>query len=54
MPKYDEIMTIIMNQTPLDKVINIAPFANYYEVVGSAGGDVLHYRIYKNGMITER
>lgn len=54
MLKHDEIITIIINQTPIDKIISVAHFDNYYEVLGSAGGDVLQYRIYNNGMITER
>ena len=54
MHRVDKVMDIIAKQTPIDKIINVAPFADYYEVTGSAGGDILQYRIYNNGMITER
>lgn len=54
MYRVDKVMDIIAKQTPIDKIINVAPFADYYEVTGSAGGDILQYRIYNNGMITER
>lgn len=54
MYRIDKIMDIIANQTPIDKIINVAPFADYCKVTGSAGGDILQYRIYNNGIITER
>lgn len=54
MYRMDNVMNIIMNQTPIDKIINVTPFADYYEVTGFAGEDILQYRIYNNGMVTER
>lgn len=54
MHRIDQVMDIVVKQTPIDKIINVAPFRDYYEVTGSAGGDILQYRIYNNGMIVER
>lgn len=38
----------------LDTIITMECWGNYCEVVGRKGGDVLTFRIYESGMITER
>lgn len=48
------IREIIYNQTPIDRIMRIVPCNGFAEVTGTAGGDVLRYRIYNNGTITER
>lgn len=49
-----KIREIIYNHTPIDRIMRIVPFRDFAEVTGTAGGDVLTYRIYKDGTITER
>lgn len=38
----------------LDKVIEVIPTKEFVEVVGTKGGDILTFRLYNNGTITER
>ena len=45
---------ILYSRTPADKIISIDKYRNCYEIVARAGGDVLTYRVYENGTITER
>ncbi len=50
----NELRKILIERTPLDRVIEKQNFGNYTEVVGSAGGDTLTYRIYSNGQVVEK
>ena len=38
----------------VDKVIEVIPTKEFVEVVGTKGGDILTYRVYNDGRITER
>ena len=49
-----EIRKIVIERTPLDRVIQTQNFGNYTDVVGSAGGDNITYRIYSNGQVVEK
>lgn len=48
------IKKIIYESTPIDKILEIIDLIDGFEVIGKAGGDVLKYRIYKNGTLCER
>lgn len=45
---------ILRSRTPADKIISIDKYGNFYEITARAGGDVLTYRVYENGTVTER
>ena len=49
-----DIREIVYSSTPIDRIMRILLFKGFAEVTGTAGGDVLTYRIYKDGTITER
>ena len=49
----EDIRKFVFERTPINQIISIDRWGNFYEVVGRAGGDVLSYRIYDNGMICE-
>jgi hypothetical protein len=49
----EDIRKFVFERTPISQIISIDRMGNFYEVVGRAGGDVLSYRIYDNGMICE-
>ena len=44
----------IQVEKELDKVIEVIPTKEFVEVVGTKGGDILTFRLYNNGTITER
>lgn len=56
MSRYDleEAKKIIFNQTPTDRIIDSYETKEFWEFVCRAGGDVLTYRLYDDGMICER
>ena len=45
---YEEIMD------SLDYVLETYTAPDYIEVIGKMGGDVIRYRIYKDGMVGEK
>ena len=49
----EQIKRIVFERTPISQIIAIDRMGDFYEVIGRAGGDVLTYRIYDNGMICE-
>lgn len=49
-----EVKRIIATRTPIDIIISVYKDRDYTEVIGTAGGDVLTYRVYNNGTIGER
>ena len=49
-----EVKNIISECTPISNIMAITRLGNYHEVVGRVGGDMLVYRVYDNGTITER
>ena len=38
----------------VDKILTKDRFNNFWEVTGTRGGDVVRYRLYDDGMVTER
>jgi hypothetical protein len=50
----NEIRKILIERTPLDKMIEKHSFGDYTDIVGSAGSDTLTYRIYSNGQVVEK
>lgn len=49
----EDIKEVVLKRTPISQIISIDRMGDFYEVVGRAGGDILQYRIYDNGMICE-
>lgn len=49
----ENIKKLVFGRTPINQIISISRMGDFYEVVGRAGGDILSYRIYDNGMICE-
>ena len=48
------IKKIVYDKTPIDTIIDYYKTGQFIEVTGRAGGDVLTYRIYNDGTVTER
>jgi len=48
------IQKIVFEKTPIDKITNYYKTMSFIEVTGRAGGDVLTFRIYNDGTVTER
>ena len=44
----------IYSHTPIDYITEIFECPDCYEIYGMAGGDSLHYRLYKDGRLYER
>jgi len=49
-----QVKEIISKRTPIQNILRMSNYSNYWEVVGEVGGDILTYRVYRNGDITER
>ena len=49
-----EIKQMVFNKTPIDRIIEIIKMRDCVEVIGTAGGDTLTYRFYKDGTTVER
>ena len=52
--RVQKILELIKEETPIDTVMDVFCSSEFVEVVGRAGGDVLTYRFYNNGTVTER
>lgn len=52
--RVQKILELIKEETPIDTVMDVFCASDFVEVVGRAGGDVLTYRFYNNGTVTER
>lgn len=50
----NELRMILIERTPLDRVIEQRSFGDYTDVVGSAGSDTITYSIYSNGQVVEK
>lgn len=50
----NQAIDIIYENTPIEYIIDIRNGCDFVEVVGDAGGDVLTYRVYKDGTICAR
>ena len=46
------VIKTISSQTPIDRIISITTLYDCWEVVGEAGGDILRYKVRKDGSIT--
>jgi hypothetical protein len=46
---------ILFNSTPIEEIDRAYETPDYYEFVGSCGGDVMRYRVYKkDGSVYEK
>lgn len=50
----DERREMVYNKTPIDKILQIIDFGEYFVAIGLAGGDTLTYRFYNDGTICEK
>ena len=50
----EEAEKILFDNTPADRIVDTYEDSNFWEFTCRAGGDVLTYRIYDSGTITER
>ena len=49
-----EAYKIIEESTPIEIVMSYEKGTNFYQFVGIAGGDILTYRVYHSGAVTQR
>lgn len=57
MPSSERIAAarkVLFNNTPVETIMDTYDGGNYVQFVGMAGGDVLTYRIYADGLIGEK
>lgn len=53
--REDDARAIIYSRTPIDYIIQTYHIgAGAWEFVGKAGNDILTYRVYNDGSVTER
>ena len=52
--RVDKALDIIFSETPIEYVIDTYEAKGFVEVVGSAGGDILTYRVFDNGTLGQR
>lgn len=52
--RLNKAYKILMEQTPVDYVLDTYTAPDFIEFVGSAGGDAVTYRVYNDGTIYER
>jgi hypothetical protein len=45
---------ILFDKTPIEVIISSTQTKDYIQFVGKVGGDVLTYRIYNDGRISEK
>ena len=50
----EEAIKIINKNTAIEIIMSIDEAPDYYQFVGSAGGDILTYRVYHSGALTQR
>jgi hypothetical protein len=51
---FDEALNIIIEDTPLEIILQVDETPDFYQFVGEAGGDILTYRVYHNGTLAQR
>ena len=51
---YKEMVEKIFEETPADYIIDSYRGSDFVEFVISAGGDIITYRMYDTGLLTER
>ena len=44
-----EVREKVWQKTPIDQIIQISNYGDFWLVMGTAGGDMLCYRFYKDG-----
>lgn len=44
----------VQSECGIDRVIETIPTKDFVEVVGTKGGDIITFRVYNDGKITER
>lgn len=50
----EEATKIINENTAIEIIMSIDRAPDYYQFVGYAGGDILTYRVYNNGALTQK
>ena len=50
----EEATKIINENTAIEIIMSIDRAPDYYQFVGYAGGDILTYRVYNSGALTQR
>ena len=51
---FDEALNIIIEDTPLEIILQGDETPDFYLFVGEAGGDILTYRVYHNVTLAQR
>lgn len=51
---FDEAIKIINENTAIEIIISVDETPDFYQFVGFAGGDVLTYRVYHSGALTQK
>lgn len=52
--QQEQLQKVIYEKTPIDTIMYVQDLYNGVEVTGRAGKDILTYRIYNNGAVTEK
>ena len=50
----EEAIKIINENTAIEIIMSIDKAPDYYQIVGYAGGDILTYRVYNSGALTQK
>ena len=50
----EEAIKIINENTPIEIIMSIDRAPDYYQFVGYVGGDILTYRVYNSGTLTQK
>jgi hypothetical protein len=50
----EEAIKIINENTAIEIIMSIDKTPDYYQFVGYAGGDILTYRVYNSGALTQK
>lgn len=50
----DEAQNIVLENTAVEIIMSVDKTPDYYQIVGYAGGDILTYRVYHSGALTQR
>jgi hypothetical protein len=50
----EEAIKIINENTAIEIIMSIDKAPDYYQFVGYAGGDILTYRVYNSGALTQK
>lgn len=50
----EEAIKIINENTAIEIIMSVDKTPDYYQIVGYAGGDILTYRVYNSGTLTQK